>query len=98
MEDINKMQRWARGEFTKEDLEEAQKINEARKKMQERGIVGITGLPTSKAGMMAYGKKYLDRQRKLDRELGLNDKSEFSVIKITIAVVTVLIILYAMFS
>ena len=97
MEDIDKMHRWARGEFTEEDLNEAKKIVEARKKAQERGIVGITGLPTSKEGMTAYAKEYFRKQRELDKELGLNTP-EYNLYGIVSAVFVVLVFLYLMFS
>ena len=96
MEDIDKMHRWARGEFTEEDLNEAKKIVEARKKAQERGIVGITGLPTSKEGMTAYAKEYFRKQRELDKELGLNTP-EYNLYGIVFAVLFVIIALYYMF-
>ena len=96
MEDINKMHRWARGEFTEEDLNEAKKIAEGRKKMQEQGFQ-ITGLPTSKEGMTAYAKEYFRKQRELDKELGLNTP-EYNLYGIVSAVLVVLICLYVMFS
>ena len=90
------MHRWARGEFTEEELDEARKTAEGRKKWIEQGITFQPATPTfnSKEDMVAYAKENIRKQRELDEELNTPDYNLYGIVS---AVLVVIIALYYMF-